>query len=714
MGEAPVKKSTLIVASLKIVLEKCRLYAEKWHNYLALLLFILILIVFRYASLVNSSPQSTHIWRQSDCASIALNYYQDGMRFFQPEIHNLHADEGTTGHSVSESPFLYYTVAGLYQIFGYNHWVYRGLWTIILIFGFFSLYRFFCFFAESKVHSLLGALLIFSSPVLIFYGNSFLPDVPAFALTLAGWMVFAKWIKERKTGLLYLVAFLFMLGGMLKVTALLSFFSLAGLWFLELFGARTGKNNSRVFTEIWKSVLPFIIAFVIVVAWYIWAWRFNEMHDTKYFSMRTCPIWNLSSCIVGSLSDVTLHIRELWMPHLLNKPMQVFLSLCAVFIILFIRKANRMLLLLTTFTFVGSLFFILIWFAAFRDHDYYFINLYIFPVFLVITSIELAAKHFRKSLHSPLTVLFMVGLTLYGIFYTSGKQRLRYNGWMNNRYNQFADIRSVAPLIEQLGIEPEDIIVSIPDETSGYTLYILNRRGYTLFFDQAADSLSLANCIDKDARFMFITDYPNTIKDKPYLKYFIDEPVGIYNNLQIFRIDGEQHHKKLHQFVDTLFYHAIYAGELYKSDSSRLAVGNFVLDLEEHSDSSLNIVNRRRSLLLNENEQFGFTTTIPVYPNSTFKASVWKKSVPGKGELVVSSKRPDQFYHSVDEGVISSDTGWELYEINLRFDSKSPLDELLVYVWNPDGEDVLFDKLQILITRDVPEIISVNCDQSDF
>ncbi len=703
-----------MVARLKIVLGKCRLYAEKWHNYLALLLFILILIVFRYASLVNTPPQSTHIWRQSDCASVALNYYQDGMRFLQPEIHNLHADGGTSGHSVSECPFLYYAVAGLYQLFGYNHWVYRGLWTIILLIGFYSLYRFICFFAESKVHSFFGALLIFISPVLIFYGNSFLPDVPAFALTLVGWMIFAKWIKERKTGFLYLVAFFFMLGGMLKVTALLGFFSLAGLWFLELFGARTGKNNTRVFPEIWKSALPFIIAFVIVVAWYIWAWRFNEMHGTKYFSMRTCPIWNLASCIVGSLSDVTMHIRELWMPHLLSKPMQVFLSLCAVFIILFIRKVNRMLLLLTTFTFVGSVLFILIWFAAFRDHDYYFINLYIFPVFLLITALELAARHFRKRLHSPLVILIIAGLTLYGVFYTAGKQRLRYNGWMNYRYIQFADIRSVAPLIEQLGIYPEDLIVSIPDETSGYTLYTLNRKGWTLFFDQAGDSLSLADCIDKGARFLFITDYPNTIKNKPYLKHFVEEPVGIYNNLQIFRIDGEQHQKKLYQVADTLFYMTIYADELYESDSPRLAMGNYGFDQEDSHVNSINNVNGRKSLLLNENEPFGFTTTVPLYPNSTFKARVWKKSVSGKGELVVSSKKAKHFYHSVREGVISTDSGWELSEINLRFDNKSPLDELLVYVWNPDGEDVLFDNLQIIITRDVPEIISVYGDQPDL
>ncbi len=682
MREASAKKHALMVAGLKRVLGIIMLYIEKWHNFLSLLLFILILILFRYVSLVNTPPQSTHIWRQSDCASLALNYYQDGMRFSHPEIHNLHADEGTTGHSVSEFPFLYYTVAGLYRVFGYNHWVYRGLWTIILLIGFFCLYRFIWFFTGSKVHSLLGALLIFISPVLIFYGNSFLPDVPAFAFTLAGWMIFAKWIKERKTGFLYLVAFFFMLGGMLKVTALISFFSLAGIWLLELLGARTGKNNSRVFTEIWKSALPFIIAFVVVTVWYLWAWRFNEMHGTKYFSMRTCPIWNPSSCIIGSLSDVTMNIRDLWMPHLLNKPMQVFLSLCAAFIILFIRKANRMLLLITTFTFVGSVLFILIWFTAFRDHDYYFINLYIFPVFLIITSFELAAKYFRKSLHSPMLIIIMTGLTVYGVFYTFGKQNLRYDSWMNNQHWQFADIRSVAPLIEQLGVNPEDLIVSIPDETSGYTLYILNRKGWTLFFNQAGDSLSLADCIDKGARFLFISDFPNTIEKKPYLKHFVEEPVGIYNNLQIFRIDGKQHHKKLYQVTDTLFY--------------------------------LTDVNGRRNLLLNENDQFGFTTTVPVYPNSTFKASVWKKSVSGKGKLVVSSKKPENFYHSVEGGVFSPDTGWEFCEIELRFDNKSGLDELLVYVWNPDREDVLFDNLQILITRDVPEIISLYDDQLDF
>jgi hypothetical protein len=85
---------------------------------IVVVIIVLLFIPFRYYHLLNSPPQSTHLWRQSDCASLALNYYQDGMHFFKPEIHNLHADGGTTGYATSENPYLYYLVASFYKIFG--------------------------------------------------------------------------------------------------------------------------------------------------------------------------------------------------------------------------------------------------------------------------------------------------------------------------------------------------------------------------------------------------------------------------------------------------------------------------------------------------------------------------------------------------------------------------------------------------------------------
>ena len=102
----------------------------------AKILFIVLLFavsfLYKYHQIAFKRPQSIHKWRQSDCASLALNYYQGGMKFFQPETHNLTSDGGTSGKcSTSEIPLLYYSVAVLYKIFGYHDWVYRIFNTLL-------------------------------------------------------------------------------------------------------------------------------------------------------------------------------------------------------------------------------------------------------------------------------------------------------------------------------------------------------------------------------------------------------------------------------------------------------------------------------------------------------------------------------------------------------------------------------------------------------
>ena len=57
------------------------------------ILFVVLLagvsFYYNYHEILLKRPQSVHKWRQADCASIALNYYQDGMKSFEAETHKI-------------------------------------------------------------------------------------------------------------------------------------------------------------------------------------------------------------------------------------------------------------------------------------------------------------------------------------------------------------------------------------------------------------------------------------------------------------------------------------------------------------------------------------------------------------------------------------------------------------------------------------------------
>jgi hypothetical protein len=156
---------------------------------------ILVAISYNYHEIVRYKPQSVHKWRQSDCASIALNYYQGGMHIFKPEVHNLTSKNGTSGLAyTSELPLYYYAVAVLYKLVGPNDSVYRLLNTLLFLLGLYYLHKLFLLVTKNVVWSILIPLLFFTSPVLVYYGNNFLTNSSDLAFTIAGWYYFVKYI----------------------------------------------------------------------------------------------------------------------------------------------------------------------------------------------------------------------------------------------------------------------------------------------------------------------------------------------------------------------------------------------------------------------------------------------------------------------------------------------------------------------------------------
>ena len=158
-------------------MDKLPSLAKRNGTLLFLILVAALSWLYGYHEIIFKRPQSVHYWRQADCASLALNYYQHGMEFFKPQTHNLTSNGGTTGNaSTSETPLLYYTVAVMYHVFGYHEYLYRLLNTLLFLTGLYYLYRLSSNVLRSQFWSTLLPLLVFTSPVLVYYGNNFLSN----------------------------------------------------------------------------------------------------------------------------------------------------------------------------------------------------------------------------------------------------------------------------------------------------------------------------------------------------------------------------------------------------------------------------------------------------------------------------------------------------------------------------------------------------------
>ena len=111
-----------------------------------------------------------HQGAQCDRASLAQNYYYNGLRFFYPEVNETFCGDGIVS---VEMPLPSYFAAILYKFFGYNEQWFRLLTFTFFTIGMYALFLWFkLYFKTLTAFALL--LIINSSPIILFYSISFI------------------------------------------------------------------------------------------------------------------------------------------------------------------------------------------------------------------------------------------------------------------------------------------------------------------------------------------------------------------------------------------------------------------------------------------------------------------------------------------------------------------------------------------------------------
>jgi hypothetical protein len=672
----------------------------------SIILFLVFLIgvsfYYDYQSIALKRPQSVHKWRQSDCASIALNYYQDGMNFFVPETHNLTSDGGISGKCcTSEIPVLYYTVAIFYQIFGYHEPIFRILNMLLFFLGLFYLFRLLHYLLKDVFWAITITLLFFTSPILVFYGNNFLSNSTALAFSFIGWYYFIRFINESKSKWFYISMVVFFLAGALKITALFSLFAITGAILIETVGLTRFNGNDKLFKYPVRYLSVIISIFILIGSWIVYASIFNQKHDCTYFSTTIFPIWSLDK---DGINEVLLNIKGIWLYQYFHLSVLIFLAICSLFILVSLRKGNKLLNLSILLIFIEVIVYIILQFRQFRDHDYYIIDIFILPVLIVVSAFDIIKRHNNRIFSSVTAKILFSLFLIFNIYYARQQINERYNGWMNDFY-QKKDIYSITPYLRQIGILPNDTVISIPDESNA-SLYLMNQKGWTENTDARLnrgekvrynqDSAGIQHSIDKGASFLII----NGVKEiyfKPYLQNYCSNLAGRYNGILIFNLKDRTRNFNLKELTPSKIYSC--NAEFLSDDKTFFFNGKdstFFQNGNTRSDEFAH--NGQYSSKIYKNSPFGMTIRIGGLKNGeSFAISVWRKKFGTKsGGIISSSDSPNAYYNS-DYTVVETDkNGWEKILMKFFIPAELSNQELGIYVYNPNPEPAYFDDLEII------------------
>ena len=538
---------------------------------------------FDYPHIYTLAPQGQHAWRQTDGASQALNYYQFGLNFFKPEVHNVVLDGG---QSAAEFPILYYISALMMSLLGAETGVMRVVHLAFFGIGLWYLFKIlrgvsgqlgirngelgvrngqlgmndWMWEMGSFIFALGGSLLFFCLPVVVFYAFNFLPNAPALGLIFISWWCFYRFIQEKKSVFLIKTMFWTALAAMIKPTMLISFFVIGGIWLFDLiknysYKSSELKEKTSVFNQPLKEAWTFLIVIIPFMAWRIWA---NAHSHPKLFLNKPLPIWEASK----SQNDWTWQwMNQFWLHKItFTQTTYLFLIIPVSLMLIFIKKIPTWITLAWVLMLLGVLSEGALFFQQFSVHDYYAIDFLMLPAFtliilgLILKQIVFNLKNngqkslrgtwqLRGQLLSGSLALIMISLLISNARHAKSDLQDRYNfkdPYLNGENKSLYKTKELRRFIKSLGITPRDTVLSVNDPSPNTTLFYLNLKGFTLWNEKvkicsdAQSKLPDAACIDyliknKNCKYLIIS-HLDSESTKPYQSFMKPEKLmGIFD-----------------------------------------------------------------------------------------------------------------------------------------------------------------------------------------
>lgn len=424
-----------------------------------------------------------------------------------------------------EFPIIYFVVAKIWEVTGYNLFIFRLVQVLILFAGLLLLFRSLQVLFNNKLWAGFVSLLLFTSPMMVFYGPNFLPDVPALSFVFIAWFFVAIFLKKRNQGSLWLSALFFSLSMLLKITSALSFIALGGWILFELIFQ---KEEARIFNFKRFQFVPFILVIPAVAAWYWYVEYYNGLHGGQVSYHGIWPVWKMTNeqylRIIDALNKI--YFKELFLPYTQYLTLAIW-----VYLLVTIKRLLPVFRFFVIVLPLGMLIELLLWFQVLEGHDYYTINLLV--VFVSVWTIFFYSIKQTKLIRNP--VFYLVGLVflIFNVITCQTRIETRHQGWMNSMYeDRMKALVEIGPYFDELGITPEDKVISIPDYTINASLFYMNRKGYTEFASDFTKAETFYERIEQGAKYLIVND--TTIFKNEVIQPFITKKMGEFKNIWVY------------------------------------------------------------------------------------------------------------------------------------------------------------------------------------
>ena len=477
------------------------------------ILFISIcLIIFYPISIYQLSPISQHQWRQIDSLSFFYTYFAFNLDFFDTKILNILQCEG---RQVSDFPFNYYLAAKINQWLGipYQENILRIIISFYLYISSLFLFKIGKLFFASVWSSLLFSFIIFTFPNLVYFGFTFIPEIPAFGLTIAAIYFVLKYYKDSNNKNALISSALFTFASLYRPSVFIPLTVVLIMIFFEV------KNKSEKI----KLLAIFSIPYIIDPIWIFYSKNINDCHFFSCFLTKPLPIWLKDEVPINELLK---RIYNEWAATFQFKIFYIFILIGGLYLL--IQRNHKSDKKIILFSFLGYLSFFILMFFMYYHHDYGFIPYLLFFI-LIIFLLLLKIKSNK-----------IIGIL--GLLYISLGVMNSRNFIQNNRYHSsfiwddfYENYIGIDYYMDTLNISRNDIIISLNDKSTQNSLYFAKRRGYNIFSHPEGESLNAIQFF-KEKGATYIICKSEFTKKYTYINPDFCKKVGQYKDIAIFKM----------------------------------------------------------------------------------------------------------------------------------------------------------------------------------
>jgi hypothetical protein len=475
-------------------------------------------------------PLQKHAWSQIDHYSLSLGFVENDLNFFKPKTrtYNYKYPEDWKRKKLSTTtsvdfPIHQFIPAVVMKISGNESQIINRIYIYLYsLFGIFFLFKLSNLLVENKILALFPVLILIYSPLFVYYQNGFMPSIPSFSNFVIGTYFYIKFIQSDRQ-INWVLALIFLsLAVLARTSYLFLYFSILGVELIRYL-------NMNTFKSIFKSkfLIGSLISFTLIFSYFAYNYYLRKTYGSLFLSHLMLPK------DFEEFKEIVRLMLQNWKFIYFSKSQYFILGILALLTIIFYRKStkvfiNKLPIILCILLWIASLTFFVSMAKQYVNHDYYFIDSFLFPV--IFTTIVLASriKTFKFQNYFYL-ILILISIFFFRKEAKSEQEKVYASGPWNQTFTTYSNYENANKLLNDNNINPTETILCYHAFPPNLPFYLMKRNGIPIIDDKPE---LLKATIHWDFEYMlFENEYfvPNVYENYP----------EIINHFEVIDTDGK-------------------------------------------------------------------------------------------------------------------------------------------------------------------------------